>query len=327
MGRTAGFVTAALVGVALHGAAVGLSAQDLSYRSISRPKLAGPMAMAARLGGMPQEVEEVVYIKGDRMRTDSKDASTILDLSAGRFIQLDHRKKTYTSVSLDSLEAYMRAAAKDAKSEDAPDVKFTLEVTPTGERQRIGDYEAERVYMTLELEAQAEEGSGRVVYFSDLWLSKDAPGYEASQRFAEAMGERAGGIEALMAAFAQTPEATQAMKNANREMRKLAGMPVRSTAYMVMLPEGVKFDRKVLLEEEAKAEAKPAQKPSIGGLLGGALRGKVPGGQQPQQAEPAEAGMTTLFSVATEIRDLSTASVDASRFEIPAGYKEKPWQD
>jgi len=81
---------------------------------------------------------------------------------------------------------------------------------------------------------------------------------------------------------------------------------------------------------QAVADAPPeAEKPKqstgaavagIAGRLGGFGRKKE---DKPEDQKQAEPGGTMLFEMTTERSLFSTASVDTSKFEIPAGFKEQ----
>ena len=133
------------------------------------------------------------------MRTDSNEnSSSIIDMESGRILTLNHENRTYVEVSFDSLLAMTQAltsgtgqaaagggAQPPENAASDVDYSFNVSVDQTGESERIAGYEAERVFMTVEMEArgtpegETQEQGSRMVMFTDMWMSTDLPGYQA----------------------------------------------------------------------------------------------------------------------------------------------------
>jgi hypothetical protein len=81
-----------------------------------------------------------------------------------------------------------------------------------------------------------------------------------------------------------------------------------------------KFDRQLAVAEKPRGEG--VARAAGRGLLGG-LAGRL-GRQQQQQAEAAEEPtQATILKVTSETRNIRTRTLDASLFEVPAGYTER----
>ena len=341
-------VTAVLLLAAL--AAPPASAQDVTYKTRSSISMGGAMdalmGMAARMGGGSTETVETQYIKPGKMRTDVMESSSIVDLEGRRYISVDHNNRTYTVVSFDSVTAMAQSMSQQMNQAgqaprqptspptDQPQMEYSFDVSVdrAGERQSIAGYQAERVFVTVEMEGreagtQDQDGQGgRIVMLTDMWVSPDAPGYEAfasnQSDQAQAMAGATRDMSSAMGAmFAQNPNQRAAMERAAEEMKKVEGMPLKTTTHMVMVPLDQEFDRDAAL-------APPAPKQEGSGVSAGdvarsALGGLFGRGRQPEpEPEPAADGPTqlTVMRVEQEVIEISTAAIPDSTFEVPQGY-------
>ena len=128
--------------------------------------------------------------------------------------------------------------------------------------------------------------------------------------------------------FMNRPDVMEGMAEVNKESAKLDGMPVLQT--MTMGAEGTVPAEGATPPPAAQQQPQPAQeKPSVGSALGGALGGRFGLGrkkpQQESQPAPAQGGTQasgTLLETTTEMNSFSSNPVDASQFEVPAGFKK-----
>jgi NAD(P)H-dependent FMN reductase len=108
----------------------------------------------------------------------------------------------------------------------------------------------------------------------------------------------------------------------------MEGFTVRSTTHLVVVPPGVEFDPKAALAASSNSGGGNTADNAARNVLRGAF-GRAIGGQQ-KQAEEKKADekprQVTLLRVLTEVRDVQSKALPASLFEIPAGYKEVPFQ-
>lgn len=335
------------VAAALTGAGpMALEAQDVQYETVSRVDFPGAMGtamrIASRLGGGSSETVETTYIKGRKMRTDSDGSSTIFDLEAGRFTMLDHEARTYSTFTIDEMvqraqEGVSEAGNRREEMNDSGDearVDFRFNVDDTGERERVSGYDARRFLLTMEMEAEARpEGetemrqAGTMVVLTDMWASRDIPVFQAQSAFEDNSAQRwadagASITEGFAAAFADDPRVQVAFEQSMEEARKIEGMTVKSVTRFITVAPGQRFDRTLAIEGEAESGpslAQQAGRAAVGGLMGRLGRRSQP--QEP--AEPAEPTQATFFTVTSEIRNVSTTSLDPSLFEVPAGYTER----
>jgi hypothetical protein len=323
-------------------------AQDVRYESVSRvdfPGAAGTaMRLAARLGGGSMETVETVSIQGRKMRTDVDRSSTILDLDQRRFISIDHAGRTYSIYTFDEMlqqaeqtAAQLRQDVQQVSGADDAQAQFNFRfaVDPANERQRIAGYEAERFFLTMSAEGQyvpegatEREQAGTLVILTDLWASRDAPAFQALNTFRDASASQyadagAALMQGMAAAFAEDPRMKVALEQSASEARKIEGMTLRSVTSFVSVAPGQQFSRALVTDppqQQAGAGAQQAARAAIGRLGGGLI-----GGRQQQQEAPATAeppAQATVFTVTSEVRNISTGPLSADLFEVPAGYRE-----
>jgi hypothetical protein len=336
----------------------GSAAADVKYESKTKVKFEGAlgsmMNVLGKLGGAPDEVMETVYVKADKMRTDSEDESTILDLDRNRYITLNHKDKTYMVVTFREMQERFQKMMEEAKegkeAKEAPekaepsekaepattDVKFDLSVDRTGETKKIDGHKADRVIMTLKAEAtnvapqeSEQQGlEGTLVTVTDMWMSKDVKGFDEVQEFQKKMGESmgetvlAGGdMSGLMSAFQKDPRMAAAMEKAKEESSKMEGISLLSTTYMVLVPKGVDYQQELVFGSE-KDEKKGGGFGGFGKLMKKAMESKLGAESEDEEKTPQEPKQTTVLTVTTALENISTDTQPASLFEIPSDYKE-----
>jgi hypothetical protein len=319
--------------------------QDVQYETVTKVELPGAlgtmMRVAARLGGGSTEVIETTYIKGSRMRTDAEGSSTIVDMGDGRLIFLDHGSRTYHAMTFDAAAALAERTVRDVQAardgghatgqdDAAGRVSFRFSVDRPGERERVAGYNAERFFITLEAEGEytPEDGeqmeeAGTLVVLTDLWTSTDVPAFRARSAFDEVSARQyaeAGSSlsEALAAAFAEDPAFQVAFEQSAAEASRMEGMPVKTVTTLVGVAPGQRFDRAQITEPQARGGGARATLGRLGARAAAAAAGQS--GPTRDEAAPTQ---SVIMRVTSEIRNISTRSLDAGLFEIPAGYQER----
>lgn len=337
----------ALVG-ALVWAPTQAVGQDVQYETVTRMELPGAMGTmmraAARLGGGDTESVEKTYIKGRRMRTDNDGSSVILDLDAGRFTVLNHESRSYSTFTMEEMVQRAQATADQAGAnrsevmgnddgEFRMDVRFSVD--DTGERDRVAGFNARRFFLTMEIDTEGTpEGQnemqalGSMVLLTDMWVSNDIPVLQARSEFedvsAQAWADAGAAIsEGFAAAFADDPRVQVAFEQSMEEAKKIEGMAVKSTTSFVTLAPGQRFDRSALTDPKPAGPsiAEQAGRAAIGGLMG--RLGRRAAEPEPAAAEPEAPTQSVMFTVVNEVQNVTTQPVDASIFEVPAGYTEE----
>src|SRR5215217_4779731 len=203
-----------------------LFGQGLTIQSNGDIRLYGALGavanFAARVGGgNMHDISTTTYLTGTKLRTESGNTATIIDLDADRMITIDNKQKTFTSVTFAEMAEAIRQAqesakqqvqqqkaerakADDAKAEKgkagkAPDdsikLHYKMSVDRPGERAKVASYDAERMFMTITIEAEAKKEGGEtekvgdLVVFLDQWISNDAPQSATFKQFQKAYAQ------------------------------------------------------------------------------------------------------------------------------------------
>lgn len=331
---------------------VTIQAQGVTYHSTSKFDMGGALGALAKFGAKAGGAGGVqtTYISGHRMATVGSNASTIIDVDAGRFITINNREKTYTSATFEEMAQYLDQAAKQAdesrkqaaakekekeKEKASPEVKldYAMSVDRTPETEKIAGYTAHRQFITLTMTATPTDQAKRdsavdIVVLMDVWTTNEGPAVAASTEFRKAYAARVrSDFRSPMRSFEMllggNPGMKSALQAAGKEMEKVQGLALRSTTYIVGVPPGLKFDRQQVTggaKSEAKADEPKQEKK--GGFFG-KLKAAAEQVQkaESQQGQQKEAKQGTLLSFGTEIQDIQTG-VPSGVFSIPAGYRE-----
>ncbi|HSW29436.1 MAG TPA: hypothetical protein VLH75_08155 [Longimicrobiales bacterium] len=326
--RPSAFLLASLLAaVALHAPA---AAQGVTYVTVTKPEMGGAMGMVARMApGATAERKVATYIQGDLQRTDEDEATSIInDMGAGRFTYLDHKEKTYYSMTLAEMMAQAQAAMGGMAGAEPAEGTLELKVERTGKTQSFDGYTAEQLLMYTEpttgADAQVTEGGpAGMAFLVELWFSKDFPGYAELKKAQDAMGaSAAAGMEG---GFAADPAMMEAGRKIAEQMKGIEGIPVRTVTSFVMVPPGAEFDREAVLAASDKplgsggggaaAAAAGAARQALGGLMGRRR-------QQEQPAPDAAPTQSVYMRVTQIVQDVKTGAIPGERFQVPAGYRE-----
>lgn len=360
--------TVAVAGV-LPGAARPVAGQSATYHSKAEFHMPGVLGALISHAGGSGGSGETTWIDARHMRTDNGSHSTIIDLDGARILSIDRDKKAYSSMTFEQFADYMRQAEARMKQQMAQaqqqqqqqkytaaqskphdDIEWDTQISTdnTGEHQKISGYDAQRQFVTVTMTAKdkTQADSGSLVILMDLWTSTDAPIDAARRAFGAAYAARARATfeqpaRDMGSMLAMNPRLMSAMKEAGKELEKVKGAHLRTTTYIVGVPENVKFDRALVvsgggsssgggpsLGQEAKGAAVNGAASSGGGHgLFGKIKAAAAAAAQAQQSKqnqqdqksskPAE--QATLLWFSSELTDIQ-GSVPPGTFAIPAGY-------
>lgn len=298
---------------------------------IAALKMMGVFSKQARQMGEP--TQSTVALKGDRMVHRGPQNTAIIDLGSETITNIDLQKKTYTVMTFAELKQMMEQMSQkmqqqqQKKNGDKVDMKFNVSVKP-GATKTINGFEANERVITMKMEGTDQKSgqTGSMVVIADTWIAPAVPGYNEVRDFHRKMAEKINWTPGGNM-FMNRPDVIEGMAEVYKESAKLDGMPVLQT--MTMGAEGtVPADGSS--PQPAAQQPPPAQdKPTVGGALGSALGGKFGLGrkkpqQETQSAPPAGSTQAsgTLLETTTEMNGFSSNPVDASQFEVPAGFKK-----
>lgn len=322
---------------------------------ISMMKMAGMFSAQARKMGDP--VVSTVYIKDNRMARVSPDNIEIIDLDKETITNVDTAKHTYTVMTFQQIrDAIVRAQQEAQKRQaehptstpppDANDVKmsFDVKVRKTGAEKQVSGLNSKEAILTMVMNAtdQKTQQSGSMAITNDMWLVPEIPGYDQVRDFHKRMAEKMGEVMSgagvdFSRMMAQNPGANQALADMGKEMQKIDGVPVMQIMRMGSTTNGQPLP--AASEAPLPKDATPAMPSAgdvakqgaasmIGGHFGlggfGKKKNDQPAADQNanQNANAPQPTSAILMESQTTTTDFSSGAVDASHFEVPAGYKQ-----
>jgi len=276
-------------------------------------------------------------------------------------INLDKKQYSVMTFA-EMTQALQRASEKMAKSKSQQDpnadMNFKVSVKDTGQSKVVNGFNAKEMIMTLALEGTDKKSgqTGALTMTNDMWISPKVAGYSEVQDFHKRMAQKLAwtpggmGIGAAMA----RPEMMKGMAEAAKEMSKIDGIPVLTV--MKMGGVGAPDQGGATAAGNQQQQQAPAPKADVGeaagnaagssigrklgggfgGLAGGALGGgfgrkkkkddeaqqQEQAAAQPSSSQQAGDASGALLEMTTEISSFSSAPVDPSKFEVPAGFKK-----
>jgi len=335
-----------------------LHAADYTYQQTTQMTGGSMMKMMKSVGfissqarHMGDPVVSTIYLKDNRLANVSPESIEIIDLDKETITNIDVQKKTYTVMTFDQIKQAMENARaqmekqQPAQPEAKPDphaqdvkMSFDVKVRKTGATKQVSGLESKEAILTMTMTATntQTQQSGNMAITNDMWMVPEIPGYDQVHDFYRRMGAKlADATSALGYDFskmlAQNPGANEALGQMAGEMQKLDGVPVMQVMRMGTTTNG----QPLPAASEAPTAADPAG-PSKGDVakagLSSALSSRLGGfgfgrkKQDPppdQNADGAAAQPTSAILMETQITtsNFSSAPVDPSHFEVPAGYK------
>ena len=261
---------------------------------------------------------------------------------------------------MDQAQRDAAAKAKEAKpvaqqpaSQPPPnvDMSFDVHVRETGATKEVSGLNTNEAIMTMAMNATDKDTqqTGALAITNDMWLATSTPVYDEvrafNEKFAKKMGQVFSGDEGLqgMQALMAQPGAAKGMSQMATEVSKLKGVPILQVMRMGTTANGQPLP--AASEAPLPASNAPAM-PSVGdvaqqtttsvlasklggfGGLGGFGHKKKPAdAAQPQTTDasatkPADPASSVLIESSTTLSDFSSAPVDGSHFQVPAGYQQ-----
>jgi hypothetical protein len=319
-------------------------------------KSVGFFSSQARHVGDP--VFSTIYLKDNRLANVSPESIEIIDLDKETITQIDVQRKTYTVMTFDQIKQQVENArqqmekqppSQPAAAQPAADpnvkVSFDVKVRKTGAQKEISGLHSNEAILTMTMTAttsataQQSQQSGAMAITNDMWMVPAIPGYDQVRDFYRRMaGKMSDASQGLGYDFskmlAQNPGASAALGDMAKEMQKLDGVPIMQVMRMGTTLNG----QPLPAASEAPTPASPAG-PNGGDVakqgMTSALTSHIPGfggfGKKKQQAPPpdqdqnagqAPAANSILMETQITTSNFSSAPVDPSHFDIPAGYKQ-----
>lgn len=324
---------------------------DFSYDQTSRitggmmvnmMKVAGAFSKDAKKAGEP--TVSTIAVKGNRMVHRSADTAQIIDLDAETITRINFETKTYSVITFAQMKQALDDAAKkmqERQKGSQADMQFEVSLKDTGATKMIAGLDTHEVVMTLKMKGSDEKSGtkGSMDVVTDMWLAPKVPGYDEVRAFYKRMGEKLNWTPGGNPMMASRPDMSKAMAEMYKEGSKMDGMPVYEVVNMGGTAEGMQQNPNSgqAAPAQSTTQAAPAQSSdqptSVGGALGGALAGRFGLGRKKKtqtddsqqttgsQGQPAN-GSASLMEMTIEMSNFSSASVDGSKLEVPAGFSK-----
>jgi len=224
-------------------------------------------------------------------------------------------------------------------------MNFKVNVRNTAATKKVAGLDTKESILSMELEATDQQSGqkGSLAITNDMWLALEIPGYsevrDFNERFARKMGMIFGDVfKPSMAAM--QPGSAEGMAEMVKEMSKLKGVPVMqvmrmgSTANGEPLPAASEAPLPASngpampsAGDVAKQSATSAIASKLGGFGGFGKKKKDPAQDQPapdqsQSSQTASPTQSVLMESSTQLSSFSSALVDSSQFNVPAGYAQ-----
>jgi hypothetical protein len=290
-------------------------------------------------------------VKGDRMRTDNSDGQVqIIDLNGRRIISIDPQKRMYTEMTFDEMKAAMQKAQeqmqqkvdKETKKQDTKaNINAKINVTPgTGSRQ-IQGLTANEMKIQIDMEIQAQQqndgqnaaqpsgpASGTISTSIDSWVAPTVPGYQEVMDFYQRMAKEINWVPP--SSIHIDPRVSQSMDELQKNQSAFKGLPLLQYLSMTMVGQqgagdsgsagNTNSNANSSASNDEPTTASGAMVKGLGGLFGKKKKKEEAEEQPNPQNPPPPSTPGSLIEMTIEVTSFSNAALDASLFDIPAGY-------
>ncbi|GEM_PF-202622 len=333
---------------------------DFQYQEttqITGGSLMNMMKMASVFSSRAREQMNIptvssVYIQGNHMARVNQYAIEIVDLDKETITNVDLQKHTYTVMTFQQMREAMEREMQKAREQQAKqggnqsqapnnvDVQFNVNVRNTGASKQVSGVNTNEAILIMQMQGtdKTTGQQGAFAITNDMWLAPSVPGYgevrEFYKKYALKMGMVFSGSGLSLAAMAMYPGMSQGMADMAREVSKMNGIPMLqilrmgATANGGPLPAASEAPLPPPPPTPTTGEvAKQAATSMLTSRLGGFGLGFGHKKQQQQQEDSANAAQaqptaSVLMEMQTQMDSFSTAPIDASKFAVPAGFKQ-----
>jgi hypothetical protein len=337
-------------GVLLAG---GLALADFTYEQTSKITGGALMGMVKVMGAFSKQMREpmksTTIVTGDRMATITQQGTFVIDLSRETMTEINHQKKQYAVVTFAEMAEALKnldSSIKNQEGQEYRDVTIRAKVETPGDTRDVSGVTAKHAILKMEFEGTNKEGQKAVfmTMISDMWMAPEVAGYAEVKNFHQRMAQKLSWTPGSGMLSAMAPGSSKGMAEMAKELSKLEGVPVLQVVKMMFgSPEQVEAMAKAQQEKQAQGEQQQqepketniqVEKPTsvrgalggIGGRLGGFGRRRAEQRQQEQQEQAASGQGSgspgSLMEMTIETTGFSQGSADASKLEVPAGYKQ-----
>jgi hypothetical protein len=261
---------------------------DVTYNTVTKNSTGGVVNTAKTL------------LKGNKIKTDLGHSVTVMDFDAKTVTTIDTSNKTYRVTPI----------AKMADRLDKVSVSIELKTQETGAKKVIREMACRQVIITLTLDAQPSGSLQGMELGMELeteaWVTNDVPGIEEIT----AMNKRSAEI-GFFEGPGGNPQMKKILEEIEREMARISGVPVLSVT-------------KIRLADNARNAQMQAQMEQVRAQMEELKKQGGPAAAEIEKALSAMGGGGKyLMEITAELSDISLATIPASEFAIPEGFKQQ----
>jgi hypothetical protein len=294
-------------------------------------------------------------LKGNRLRMEQSAGDIqIIDLDGKRFIHIDPVKRTYVITTFEQFKQQLQQAQARAKEEqakaaakhpDAQNVTLTphFDAQATGATKIVAGLPTNEMKVKLEMEMQSDDpatkekmqgNSVSMWVTSDEWIAPSVPGYDQMHAFYAKMAKELDWLPGEMGSMmgASNVQMGSAMEEFRKHAATIKGMPMLTYTSMGMGPMGATSTQAAGAPAQQQSQTDNSTptnpKDAIMKGLGGMFKKKQQQQQPDSSASASAAGAApaspsnSMMDSTTQVTSYSSDPLDASLFEIPAGYTQ-----
>jgi hypothetical protein len=290
-----------------------------------------------------QPMTATTYVKGPYLRTDNADGSfRIIDLNAKRMVEVNPTKKVYSVTSFEQLRQMAQRMGQafgqgshNQSQQNNTQLTLTpkIEVKPTGHTQTLLGLETQEVETKVSMEVQAtnaENGTqtGSFDTHLDSWIAPSVGGYHEVSDFYKRMATEIGWTPST---FGMDPRLGNALVQVYKNSNIPQGLPMLQVMSLVAVgqtPSGSAQPQQASSQSETPTTSNAAAMKALGGIFGHFGHKNTQQDQDQQQTDQSSTAQNNqpasnaLTEITLRVVSYSNDPIDASLFEIPAGYTE-----
>jgi hypothetical protein len=272
------------------------------------------------------------------------------------YVQTFQEMRESMAKAQECMKQQMAKHQAEMKKQPASNVKITpkVDVNETGATRQILGLDTKEVKTRIELQMESDDPKSQgkqvsTVMNDDAWYAASVPGYDEIKQFylkmAKEMDWFPGEVMKGMAAGGANMQV--GMAELRKNTAKMNGIPMFQTISMTLAGQGMEAQQAAAgqqqapppqaqpQQEEQPTSAKEAIAQGIAGKFGlggfGKKKKQEPpppppsNTQQPANTPPAASGTPgALMEMQVEVTSYSSAPLDKSLFDVPAGYAQAP---
>lgn len=283
---------------------------------------------------LTEPMQSTTSIKGNRLIRKGADQATIIDLDQQTITTIHNAEKTYSVMTFEQLKQQMAEASEKMHSRDGnqANLSFDVNVKDTGQTKTINGQNTHEMVMTLTAAgSDAKSGTrGGMNVVNDSWIAPGVAGYSEVRDFHKRMADALGWVPGENPLI-NRPDLAKGIAELYKQGAKLDGMPLLTLVKMGAAVEGSPDSSANQAEPAQENQHSEAPPTSIGGALGSALGSRFgrhkkqnDAGAPDSSASGSNSGQSSgsLLEMKTEVTGYNSNSVDASLFEVPAGFSK-----